>query len=100
MIIICNILIGISISIFLYNIWAYKKNNEFINRDEMGSSITFNFGYAMAIIPLFVSLLLYPNLKWWWGLVALSTIFYMPFLLKPIIHNILKVFKFVDKTNT
>ena len=99
MVIICNILIGVSISIFLYNIWVYKKNTEFVNRDEMGSSINFNLGYAIAIIPLFISLLLYPNLKWWWSLVALSTIFYTPFLLKSIIHNILKVFKLVDKQN-
>jgi len=97
MIITCKILIGISISVFLYNIWAYERNTEFVNRDEMGSSISFNFGYAIAIIPLFISLLLYPHLEWWWSLVALSTIFYMPFLIKPTIHKILKVFKLVDK---
>ena len=99
MIIICNFLILISSSIFLYNIWAYKKNAEFINRDEMGLSTTFGFGYAIAIVPLFISLLIYPNLKWWWSMIALSTIFYLPFLLKPVVHNILKVFKLVDKPN-
>jgi len=97
MVLTCNILIGVSICIFIYNIWVYKRNYEFINRDEMGSSLTFNFGYVLAIIPLFVSLLLYPNLKWWWSVVALSTILYMPFFLKPIIHNILHFFRLVDK---
>ena len=71
-----------------------------MTRDEMGSSSAFNFGYAIAIIPLFLSMLLYPNLNWWWGLVILSTIFYLPFLLKPIIHDILKIFNLVDKKNT
>ncbi|MCK5707521.1 MAG: hypothetical protein KAI43_07685 [Candidatus Aureabacteria bacterium] len=96
----CNILIGVSVVIFLYNIWLYRKNAEFEMRDEMGLSINFNLGYALAIIPLFISLLLYPNLKWWWSFIALSTIFYAPLLLKPIIHKLLKILKLVDKQNT
>ena len=95
----CDILIGISIAIFINNIWVYLHNAEYEMRDEMGTSIVFNNGYAVSMVPLTISVLLYPNIDWRWSLIVFSTVFFMPLILRPIVHNIFKAFKLVDKQN-
>jgi len=97
MIYLCYILIGISIVIFIGNIWIYQQNAEFKWRDEMGLGMTFSAGYALSVIPLAVSLFLHPQISWWWGLIALSTIFYGHLILRPPVHLLLKCFGLVDK---
>ena len=99
MILLCNLLMGISLGLFLYAIWVYQKNAEYEFRDEMGLAINFNHGYGLTMIVLTIALVLHPNIKWWWGLVAFTSILYAPFILRPLIHNLLKLFKLVDRPN-
>lgn len=95
--IISYILIFISIAILIHNFWMYAVNVKKRHHDEMGAGMNFGIGYILAILPLFLALFVHPEIKWWWGVMALSSIIYGPPILRPVLHLVLKKLGLADR---
>ena len=97
MALIAYVLILVFAGITVFNCWMYQKNVAYEFHDEMGAPINFNFGYGLSMIPLAAAAVIHPSVPWWVSLVILSTVLYIPFVFRRVLHAALRRLNLADR---